>query len=86
MNARSVRFPAAFFADSLDAFRSRAPLTHCFTHEMVTDFCSQERHRPCHATAACVVVLRFGQWASGAESFIHAFSDALYTLNREALV
>ncbi|MBP2856275.1 hydroxyethylthiazole kinase [Dickeya oryzae] len=38
MNARPVRFPAASVADSLDAFRLRAPLVHCLTNEVVQGF------------------------------------------------
>ncbi|AUQ26289.1 hydroxyethylthiazole kinase [Dickeya zeae] len=38
MNARPVLFPAASAADSLDAFRLRAPLVHCLTNEVVQGF------------------------------------------------
>ncbi|WP_219951661.1 hydroxyethylthiazole kinase [Dickeya zeae] len=38
MNARPVLFPAASVADSLDAFRLRAPLVHCLTNEVVQGF------------------------------------------------
>ncbi len=38
MNTRPVLFPAASVADSLDAFRLRAPLVHCLTNEGVQRF------------------------------------------------
>lgn len=72
-----------------DPLMTRVVGTGCALSAVVAGFCAPEGDRLSHIAAACAVMSRCGQQAAaqahGPGSFIPAFLDALYTLNREAL-
>ncbi|QYM94064.1 hydroxyethylthiazole kinase [Dickeya zeae] len=73
-----------------DPLMTRVVGTGCALSAVVAGFCALEGERLGHVAAACAVMSHCGQRAAsqarGPGSFIPAFLDALYTLNREVLV